>query len=507
MTSLFLFAFLSFPAMIAAMKTIVKIDPEKEYISAKNIVESISSRGDLESETSSLGESIDNLKTVINVLIERSAPKKRSRPPRKNKRKRNRKKCPRDFDKLPSEKFPDLEVEDKIVESPSPPICECCNNEMKESGLYKTSEKLEVIPKQYHIVRLKRVIYNCGKCNGSMVNTPSVPSISPSSNYGDSVVLDVALSKYCDLIPMERYSAMAARNGVPGLPPNSLIGLTHTLADFLDRIYFSLGREVKTAKIVLGDETPHKMLEGDVTSSWYLWGFSSIRACVFEAHGTRSGDVPIKFLSDSMAKYLVTDGYSGYKRALRELNADGKRVVEVFCNAHAYRYFEEASVTWESECQVFLELYGKIYELERNADTDKEKRASRRDMKPLFKQLSENCKLAKADVMPSSKLEKAINYFLNHYTGLTECLNDIDLPLDNNFSERLLRSPVVGRKTWYGTHSKRGARTNAILFSIVESCKLNDINPRCYFPWVVEQLHKGKEPLTPFQYSEIVDSG
>lgn len=489
------------------MKTIVKIDPEKEYISAKNIVESISSRGDLESEASSLGESIDNLKTVINVLIERSTPKKRKRPPKKNKRKKSSESKPRDFDKLPSEKFPDLDVEETIVALPTPPVCECCNNEMKESGLYKTSEKLEVIPKQYYIVRQKKVIYNCGKCNGSMVNTPSVPSIIPSSNYGDSVILDASLSKYCDLIPMERYAAIAGRDGVPGLPPNSLIGLSHALADFLHKVYLSIGKEVKTAKVLLGDETPHKMLEGDVTSSWYLWGFSSTRACIFEAHGTRSGDVPIKFLADAQAKYFLTDGYSGYKRALNEINADAKRIIEVFCNAHAYRYFEDASVTWESECQVFLELYGKIYDLERKASTDEEKRVARRKMQPLFEEMKAKCEEAKADVMSSSKFETALNYFLNHYNGLIECLGDIDIPLDNNFSERLLRSPVVGRKTWYGTHSKRGARTNAILFSIVESCKLNDINPRRYFPWIVQQLHEGKEPLTPFQYAELDDSG
>ena len=69
--------------------------------------------------------------------------------------------------------------------------------------------------------------------------------------------------------------------------------------------------------------------------------------------------------------------------------------------------------------------------------------------------------------------------------------------------ERRLRSPVVGRKTWYGTHSKRGAETAAKLFSIVESCKLNGVNPREYIPYMVAVLHQGGEPPTPYEYAKM----
>ena len=487
------------------MKTIVKIDPEKEYEAAKQVVESIASKGDFGSEVSTLDGSIDNLKTVINVLIERAAPRKRKRPSKKSKKKKNNNKG--ENTRLPSEKFPDLEINEKVIKPDTIPCCSCCNKEMTESGLFKTSEKLEVIPKKYYIIRNKRVIYNCSSCNGSMVNTPNLPSILPTSNYGDSLIIDVCLSKYCDLIPIERYTAIAGRDGVNGLPPNSLIGLTHALASFFYPVYQKLREEILNAILILADETPLKMLEGDNTSNWYLWGFSSAEACFFEAHGTRSGDIPIEFLSDSKAKYLLTDGYGGYKRAIKEINKTAKRITEVYCNAHAFRYFEEASCTWEIECKPFLELYGDIYQLEREAENDEQKAMARKAMKPTFKEIKRLCEEAKSDVMADSRFEKAIVYFLNHYKGLTVCTNDIRIPLDNNFSERLLRSPVVGRKTWYGNHSKRGARTSAVLFSLVESCKINDINPRNYFPWLADRILLGKEPLTPSQYLKIIDSG
>jgi len=95
---------------------------------------------------------------------------------------------------------------------------------------------------------------------------------------------------------------------------------------------------------------------------------------------------------------------------------------------------------------------------------------------------------------------KAMNYFINHYDGLTLCTTNLEISLDNNLSERELRAPVIGRKTWLGTHSKRGASTAAVLFSIVQSCKLNGVNPRSYFPWVVKEIHNKAEVLTPHQY-------
>ena len=95
---------------------------------------------------------------------------------------------------------------------------------------------------------------------------------------------------------------------------------------------------------------------------------------------------------------------------------------------------------------------------------------------------------------------KALSYFLKNYSELTLFVQNIELPIDNNSQEAQLRNPVVGRKTWYGTHSKRGARTMAILFSLVESCKLNKINPRKYFKKLVADLHQGKKPYTPQAY-------
>ncbi|MBN8538371.1 MAG: transposase [Deltaproteobacteria bacterium] len=82
-------------------------------------------------------------------------------------------------------------------------------------------------------------------------------------------------------------------------------------------------------------------------------------------------------------------------------------------------------------------------------------------------------------------------------------LEDAEVPIDNNAQERLLRSHVVGRKTWYGTHSERGAKTAAILFSLVESCKLNQVNPREYFEQLTKDLLQGKKAYTPDDFKKL----
>ena len=492
------------------MKTVFKINPEKEYEIAKNMIEIASQKIQDTELINTLDSSVNNLITAARVLMEREERRRgKPNPPAKNPSPKGRQKGEEreDAKKLPSQRYPDLEVREEVITPEHRPTCSCCQQTMKESGLFEVSEKLEVSPKKYFIQRNKRVKFNCPHCYGSLVTTPAVPSIVPGSNYGDSLILDVGLSKYCDLIPMERYAQIAMQMGLDGeLPAQSLIGLTHHLANFLLAIYHQIKHEVLSSLVVLGDETPHKMLEGDETKNWYLWGFFTSRSCYFELHDTRSGDVVLEFLKESKAQVLLTDGYAGYGRAVRQIKEQsGRQIQEAHCNAHAFRYFDEASLTWKEESDIFLKLYGEIYDLEaerKKPQTSLETQHELREkMQSLFEEMRAHCQSQIPSAMPGSQLQTAMNYFLNHYEGLTLCVKNLDIPLDNNFSERQLRAPVVGRKTWYGTHSKRGAQTAAVLFSIIQSCKAVGVNPRSYLPWVVRELHEGKGSLTPYQYS------
>ncbi len=239
---------------------------------------------------------------------------------------------------------------------------------MEDSGLTEDSEYQTVIPKKFLIVRQKSHKYRCGSCHGDIQTAPGHPRLAPGSSYGDEVIVDVALSKYCDLIPVERYPMIAARQGLKGLPSNSLINVTHFLADFINPAYQKLLLEIRFSEVIQADETPHRILEGDEKSNWYLWGFPTVKACYFEFHDTRSGDVAIDFLKDSSCIYLLSDVYSGYSKAVSETNKmrakeNKQPISSAYCNAHARRKFDEAKHPFVNETQFCLDKFEEIYKL------------------------------------------------------------------------------------------------------------------------------------------------
>lgn len=228
---------------------------------------------------------------------------------------RKKKKGPQKTSKLPSERYPHADIIEEHITSVEPLSCRCCGNAMTDSGLVETSEYLTVIPKKYVVVRQHRHKYRCGSCHGDIQTTPASPRVVPGSSYSDEMIVDATLSKYCDLIPMERYCQMAGRLGFVGLPPHSLIEATFKLAHFFKPIYERLKEETLNTEVLFADETPHRMLEGDPKKGWFLWGFHNGESCFYECHDTRSGEVASNLLQQSRCEVLVSDVYSGYRKA------------------------------------------------------------------------------------------------------------------------------------------------------------------------------------------------
>jgi transposase len=413
--------------------------------------------------------------------------------------------------KKPTIRYPNVPVREVVIAADPVPACDACGSQMSDSGMTENSEQLTVIPKKFEIIVQKLVKYRCS-CHGCVTTAEAPARIIPGSSYSDEMVLDVALSKYCDLLPIHRYVGMAARAGVAGLPPQSLIECTHGLADFLLPAYDLLEEQVMRARVLSADETPHKMLEGSDTKNWSLWGFSTPQVCFLTCHNTRSADVSIAFLDKSKCEVLVSDVYSGYSRTTRVCNELRQKfglpmLQNAYCNAHARRYFYKS---WKSPAkfgQYYLDQYHEIYELNESAKGQESAKVLeyRSQMRSLFKEMLTQAQSEVASHSEKSQYGKALRYFIGNYVGLTLFLEDAEAPIDNNRQERLLRSHVVGRKTWYGTHSERGANTAAVLFSLVESCKLIHVNPREYFKKLVAALHAGEKPFTPHDFKLLTN--
>ena len=442
----------------------------------------------------------EQLESLKDKIFGRSS--ERYKKPEKNDDGNNPKAPPKPRIKLPSERYPNIPVREQIITVTPAPNCPCCNKVMTDSGMTEDSEQLTVIPKKYEINKKKRVKFRC-QCQGSIVTAPAPARIIEGSTYSDEMIQDVALSKYCDLIPIERYSAMAERSGLVDLPPHSLIETTHQFADFVSGAYGLLKLGVLASRVLSADETPHRMLEGSEKKSWYLWGFSTPEFCFLECHDTRSGDVASDILLKSKCEILVTDVFSGYGKAIRVSNQTRQElglslIKSAHCNAHARRYFYKAWSKYK-ESEFYLDHYHEIYQLNKAAKGQSPPMILelRTQMRPRFEAMKKKALEELASYPRNGKYGKALRYFLNKYEEFTLFLSDAEVPIDNNAQERLLRGHVVGRKTWYGTHSKRGALTAAILFSLVETCKLNDVNPREYFEHLVQDLLAGAKPYTP----------
>ncbi|MEK6867260.1 MAG: transposase, partial [Nanoarchaeota archaeon] len=312
------------------------------------------------------------LKNQFFAKSSEKTPRPKTEPPKDRKKKKRAKKCQK-----PSERYPDIPLIKRDLVLETPPSCTLCEVLMVDSGMTESCEFLTVIPMQYAVIEQHRHKYRCPKCHGDIQTTPAPPRICPGSAYSDEMILDVALSKFCDLIPIDRYVKMAARRGVRGLPPQSLIELTHHLAKFLKIIYEKIRTEILLSRVLHADETPHRMLEGGgETSNWYLWGFSSSKSSYFEIHNTRSGDVAASLLSQSLCERLISDVFSGYARAVRITNEqrvkEGKcPILNCYCNAHARRKFKNVDTPFLEESEKFVALYAKIYRLEKIAKKTK----------------------------------------------------------------------------------------------------------------------------------------
>ena len=267
--------------------------------------------------------------------------------------------------KRPSERYPNAPVREELVPFDEIPMCDACGKVMTDSGMTEESEQLNVIPKKFEIIRWVRPKFRCS-CH-SCIKTPAVPPrIIEGSSYSDEMIIDVVASKYCDLIPIERYVQMAARGGLKDLPPQSLIELTHSFAGFVSPVYDFIKEAILKARVIHADETPHKMLEGSSTKSWYLWGFSTPTLCFLDCHGTRSGDIAIDILKESNCEVLISDVFGGYDRAIRITNVERQKnqqslIKNANCNAHARRYFFKVSQSYK-EVEFYLEHYHQIYQ-------------------------------------------------------------------------------------------------------------------------------------------------
>jgi transposase len=367
--------------------------------------------------------------------------------------------------------------------------CAVCEQDMREFG-EETSERYEYIPAQLIVIEDVSKKYSCS-CTVKTAGKPSQPI--EKSTAGASLLTQVIVAKFADHLPLHRQAKIFRRFGVE-LSDRTMCGWMRQCADLLDPLYTKLKDFVLASKVVGTDDTPIKVLDRKLpqTRKGRIWPYVGDRdhpAVIYDYTPTRERAGPEAFLKDFRG-YLQADAYAVYDSFFK----DPKRgMVEVGCWAHARRHFHNALENDTARMGGVLAMIAGLYEVEqagrRNDWRGEELRLLReREARPKLNQLHEYLLTIREQVLPKSEAGQAVAYTLKNWTALTRYCSDGDLLIDNNGTERSLRSFAVGRNNWTFFGSDNGGRTAAVLRSFVTSCELAGLDPFAWFRDVLGRI-------------------
>ena len=383
------------------------------------------------------------------------------------------------------------------------PSCGGGLHEMKDQ--FEEAGEIDVLPMRFIYKNHRRQKYTC-TC-GSCIDTALGPDkLVPGGRYSVDFAIYVAISKYCDHLPLERLVRMMSRDGLV-VTSQTLWDQIERLARIVASVLPRLLSHVLGHRVVGADETTWEMFDKKPGQgkSWYVWVFR-VDTAVYYAIRDGRGHEKVEALLATFAGVLMCDGYAGYVK----LSTKYPRVSLAHCWAHVRREFVETEKTSPALCGEVLDLLGKLYAIEKKCRAPGgEDLATARNTKSrlVIDEIVAWVYKAVPKCLPESGLHKAIGYMLNMWPGLVLFLDDPGIPLDNNGTERAARGPVRGRKNHYGSHSLRGTEVAATLYSLVESAKLNDLEPRLYLRVAVRAGLRNETVPLPHEVKALLAEG
>lgn len=363
------------------------------------------------------------------------------------------------------------------------------------------SEQLDYQPAALFVVEHVRCTYACPHCEGQVVTAGKPSQPIEKGLPGPGLIAHVITEKYCDHIPLHRQERRLAREGVH-LSRSTLCDWMAGAAKTLEPLYDLMKTLILLCGTVHTDDTPVKVRDSErkikVTGRlWIYFGDYLNPYNVFDFTMSHKRDGPSRFLK-GFRGFLQADAFSGYDGIYA-----GGDVIEVGCNAHARRKFIEAQTTDTARAAAALAYYHHLYAIERaiNAeiaklpeDADEPARAAIRlrvrqeRAVPVLESFKAWLDAQKPEVLPKSPLGAAIGYVKNHWEALRRYTSSGFLSIDNNVSERHMKTIATGRKNWLFTGSENGGKTMAVLFSLVSSSQRHRHDPFVYLRDVLERL-------------------
>jgi hypothetical protein len=289
--------------------------------------------------------------------------------------------------------------------------------------------------------------------------------------------------------------------GLGGVSVKTLWNLCWAVGEHLRPMTQKIRQEILSEDLcVHADETPWPVQGKD--SDGYMWSLSNMAGSYYAFEPTRSGRVIEEMLA-GFSGAMMSDGFSGYSRLKLQTE-----IKQAHCWSHVRRkFFDIEEATPGGPAREMVVMLDELFAIERKAKTLEELRAVRdAESGPLVARIKSWMEEALGRHLPESPLRKAIGYTAKLWPGLTLFLSDMRVPLSNNDAERTLRHAVVGRKNYYGSKTIDGADLAATLFTVIESCKRVELEPRAFIEMAVRRSARGEDIPSPLEYARATRS-
>jgi len=406
--------------------------------------------------------------------------------------------------------FPEHLPRERVVE-PAPATCLCCGGARLRKLGEDVTETLEVIPRSWKVIQHVREKFTCRDCEA--ISQPPAPfRVTPRGFAGPSLLAMIMFEKFGQHQPLNRQAERYAREGVP-LSLSTLADQVGACAAALMPLFDRLRAHVMAAERLHGDDTIVPVLASgktDLARAWVYvrddrpFGGTSPPAAVFYYSRDRGSEHPQAHLA-GYGGILQADAYGGYGK-LYDTGRSPGLILEAGCWAHARRKFfvladVEAAARRKTQgkpaavisplCLEAVQRIDKLFDIERdvNGCSADQRRTVRQECSvPLVADLHAWLREQRGKLSGGNDVAKAIDYMLKRWVVFARFLDDGRICLTNNAAERALRGIALGRKSWLFAGSDRGGQRAAVMYSLIVSAKINDVDPQAWLAHVLANI-------------------
>jgi transposase len=390
--------------------------------------------------------------------------------------------------------------------------CPCCRNELHRIG-EDVSERLDIVPAQLRVIVVRRPRYGCRACEEVVVQAAAPARLIEGGLPTEATVAQVLVSKYADHLPLYRQAQIWARQGI-NLDRSTLADWVGRAAWHLRPVHERLIARLKTSAKLFADETTAPVLDPGrgKTKTGQLWAYArddrpwdgdDPPGVAYVYAPDRKAERPIAHL-DGFSGILQVDGYGAYRTL-----AEKRSVTLAFCWAHVRRPFYELAAAGPAPIAgEMLRRIAELYRIEddiRGRSADERRTARQERSRPIVAGLEPWLREKLGLISQKTKLAEAIRYTLSRWEGLTRFLDDGRVEIDSNVVERSIRPIALNRKNALFAGSDGGAEHWAVIASLIETCKLNRVEPLGYLTDALTRIVSGHpnsqiDELLPWAY-------